>query len=110
MRRRSRNRSRSLLALLALVGVLAAGCPGGGGHARRSGDDSVIQFDCPVADAEVWVNGKYLVDALRRGISIAPGTYRIEVRHDLYHTFYAEVTVGKGEKRVVEVRLAEILP
>ena len=93
-----------------LIAGLASGCPGGGREASRDTGDAVIQFDCPVADAEVWVNGRYLADALRRGISIAPGTHRIAVRHDRYHTFFAEVTVRKREHRVVEVRLAEILP
>jgi len=97
-------------AVLALLGAFLLGCPGGGRGASRSADDAVILFDCPVADAEVWLNGQYLVDALRRGISIAPGTHRIAVRHDHYHTFFAEVTVSKGQRRVVEVRLAEILP
>ncbi len=109
-RNRFARRSLALVALLGLVALLATGCPGAGGQTRRGAGDAVIQFDCPVADAEVWLDGRYLVDALRRGISVAPGTYRIEVRHDRYHSFYTEVTVHKGERRVVEVRLAEILP
>jgi len=100
----------ALVAALALAAVLLAGCPGGAAQAKRRAGDAVIQFHCPVADAEVWVDGQYVVEALRRGISIAPGTHRIEVRHDRYHTFYAEVTVRKNERLVVEVRLAEILP
>jgi hypothetical protein len=97
------------IAFALLVGV-QAGCPGGARNAGSDSGEAVIQFQCQVSDAEVWVNGRFLADALRRGISIAPGTHRIAVRHDRYHTFFAEVTVRKGERRVLEVRLAEILP
>jgi hypothetical protein len=108
--RSSRMPPRFAALLVAALALLFSACPGGARDAARSSSDGVIHFDCPVADAEVWVNGRYLEDGLRRGIAIAPGTHRIEVRHDDYHTFYAEVTVGRGERRVVEVRLAEILP
>ena len=102
-----------LAAALGLILLVALGCSGPGHNRRGDRDhsrDAVITFDCPVRDAEVWVDGRYLVDGLRRGISLAPGDYRIEIRHDRYHTLYFEVTVAAGEHRVITARPAEILP
>ncbi len=104
--------SRGAVAMtLGLALLLVAACSGPGQNRRRDHSrDAVITFDCPVRDAEVWVDGRYLVDGLRRGISLAPGDYRIEIRHDRYHTLYFEVTVAAGEHRVITARPAEILP
>ena len=91
--------------------VLVAALAACGAVTRHPGaGDAVIQFDCQVADAEVWVDGQFVPGALQRGISIDPGSHQIEVRHDRYHPFFIEVTVEKAERRVIAVRLAEILP
>ncbi len=99
-----------LLGVLVIVTVVMA-CSG---SARRlngpARDDAIITFDCAVADAEVWVDERFYVDGLKRGIAVGAGSYRIEVRHDRYHTFYLEVTVKARERRPITVELAEILP
>ncbi len=98
-------------AIAGLVTILLLACSGPQrSPTRQDPDAAVISFDCPISDAEVWVDGRFFEEGLRRGIAIGPGTYRIEIRHDRYHTFYAEVTVEKRARRVITVRLAEILP
>jgi hypothetical protein len=94
--------------LLALVLALA-GCSGAAPHPARS-DHAVIRFHTPVTDAELWFDGIYYADGLRKGVEVKPGNHRIEIRHDRYHTWYAEVRVAAGEQRTVAVDLAEILP
>ncbi len=94
--------------LLALALALAA-CSGTAPHTDHS-DQAVIRFQTPVRDAEVWFDGIYYADGLRKGLVVKPGSHRIEIRHDRYHTWYAEVTVARGEQRTVAVDLAEILP
>lgn len=70
----------------------------------------LIRFDSNVADAEVWVDGRFFAGALGRGIKLQPGTHRLEIRHDDYHTQFVELEVAPGESRTLEIRLAEILP
>ncbi len=98
----------ALLLLLALA-LAPAGCSGTPPHTDRS-DQAVVRFQTPVRDAELWFDGIYYADGLRKGLQVAPGTHRIEIRHDRYHTWYAEVTVARGEQKTVAVDLAEILP
>jgi hypothetical protein len=99
---------------VALVAWLAIAAACGG--ARRGGidpDDAVVAFDCPVRDASVWVNGRYIqpIRDLAGGIALAPGKpHFVQVKHDRYHTFYAELTLTKRERRTIVVRMAEVLP
>lgn len=94
------------VALVALVAVACGGVRAGAGSA----DAALIEFDSNVEDAEVWIDGQFFAGALRRGVKVKPGPHRLEIRHDDYHTQYVEVSVAAGEKRTVQVRLAEILP
>ena len=50
------------------------------------------------------------VQSLRRGIALSPGSHRLEVRHPRYHSHYSVLELGKSERRVVVVDLAERLP
>jgi hypothetical protein len=93
--------------------VIAVGCGGRQGSGAAHPDDAVVVFDCPIRDASVWVNGRYIepIRDLSAGIALAPGkSHFIEVKHDRYHTFYAELSLQKRERRTLIVRLAEILP
>ena len=105
----SATRSAGLVVMLGML--LAAACSGPARTVSEPArDDAIITFDCAVADAEVWVNERFYADGLKRGIAVSAGSYRIEVRHDRYHTFYLELTVKARERRPVTVELAEILP
>jgi hypothetical protein len=94
---------------------LAAICAGsigcGGSTARAPGGNAIIALACPVADAEVWVDGRFsaLVGDFRGGMALSPGVHRIVVRHDQYHDSYHQLSVKAGERRVLDVQLAERL-
>lgn len=84
----------------------------GGTQATRSGKSSsaVVKFDSEIKGGEVWFNGRLVPGALRNGVEVPPGNYRIEVRHERYHTVYFELTVKSGDTRTLMVRPAEVLP
>jgi hypothetical protein len=98
------------LALLALALLAAAGCPGARTGPPGEGG-ATLRVDCPVADAMVWVDDVAVgeVRELPRGVRMRAGEHRIEVRHDRYHTRYLMVTLRRGEERVLQVALAEVL-
>jgi hypothetical protein len=103
----------SLCAALAVAAV-TAGCPGSspGRIGAPERNDAIIRLDCPVPEAEVYVNGKFagLVHDFRGGMALAPGAHRIVVRHADYHEHYVKLEVGRRERKTLEVRLAERLP
>lgn len=100
----------------ALALALAAGpaCSGPAPSARTpvAKDDAVIKIVCGVADAELWVNDRFIahVGKLRRGIALSPGEHRLELRHDRHHTHYELLAITARERRTLTVELAEILP
>lgn len=97
-----------LAAALALAGCgHAANRPG----AAEAGD-AVLLIESPVADAAVWVDGRFVaaVGALRGGVSLAAGAHRIELRHDEYVSRYVEVTLVAREQRHLAIDLAPSLP
>lgn len=95
--------------MLALA--LALGCSGGAQSAER-GPRAVLVIESPVADAVLWVDGRYVAQLrdVRGGVAVTPGAHQIEVRHERYHAYYGEVTVAVGERRRIAVELAEVLP
>jgi hypothetical protein len=98
-------RAFALLAMLALGSACGAAAHPGSNY-------PVIKIDCPVRDAKVWVDERFVapVRAIPAGFRVPPGTHRIEVEYQGYHTRYFEVTVALGETRTLEVQLAESLP
>ena len=96
------------IALLALVACGGSQTP----RDREQSDDAIIKLDCPVEQAEVYVNDRQLGQCgdLPGGIALSPGVHRIEIRHDDYHTAYYEVTVARTERKTVRVDLAPALP
>lgn len=104
-----------VVALLALsVAALATACSGAGPDApsRVDSDDAVVIVQCNVSDAELWVDDRFIAEVgrLRRGIALGPGDHRLELRHDRYHTHYAEISVQPRERRTIAVELVEALP
>lgn len=105
--------------LLVVASLLAAALAlsACGGHPPRSRlaprpNDAIVTLDCDVKDAEVWVDGRFeaRVYDFRGGMALAPGEHKIVIRHDQYHDQYVELDLEPRERRVLEVRLAEILP
>lgn len=103
-------RSRLCLAAVASVLALALGACAGADVVgpREASERAQLVIDCEVEDASVWVDGRYLgpIGALGGGVMLSPGTRRVEIRHDDYHTHYARITLEPQEQRHVEVHLA----
>jgi hypothetical protein len=92
--------------------LLLAAC---GASTRGRGpdrNDAIIHIAAEVPDAELWVNDRFVghVRSLRGGVALSPGSHRIELRHDRYHTHYEVLTVEPRERRTLTVDLAQILP
>ncbi len=100
------------LALLAMPTLPSCSTTGSGRRAAIPRGDAVIKFDCPVRDAELWVDDRFIAEIghLGGGIALSPGAHRIEIRHDRYHAHYQEIAVKRRERRTLEVDLAERLP
>ncbi len=96
----------------ALLLALALSACGGSGAAPARAGRAVLEVSCPVADAVLWVDGRYLAQLrdLRGGVSLSPGHHQIELRHDRYHAHYADIELRQGERLRLEIPLAEALP
>ena len=96
----------------ALVITLLAAC---GPKAVQTGvtrEDAILSIRSNVRDAQVYVDGRFIVplDAAGGGIAVSPGTHRFELRHEDYFSSYLELTLAKAERKKVSMELAPILP
>lgn len=100
--------------VVALILAAVAACGGGQrpGATDRTSDDAVVQLACEVRDAEVYVNDRLVgrIERLSAGIALSPGSHRLEIRHDDYHTAYYELSLAKREQRKLSIELAPLLP
>jgi len=73
---------------------------------------AVLEVSCPVADAVLWVDGRYMAQLRDLGgqVALSPGHHQIELHHDRFHAYYGDVDLAPGQHLRVEVRLAEALP
>lgn len=62
------------------------------------------------SSAEVSVNGKYAGDTPLNLTSLAPGDYEIEVALKGYITATETVTIGAGDRKVIEFKLTPVAP
>ena len=101
---------RALSSAAAVLLVMCLAC--GGTSAPPSPSRAVLEIDCPVADAVLWVDGRYLAQLrdLRGGVALHPGHHQIELRHDRYHAHYEEIDLATGQRLRLDIRLAEALP
>jgi hypothetical protein len=105
-----------VLAGIVLGALLLAGMAACGARAATRGgvspDDAIVHVQCNVPEAELWVDERYIgpVGALKGGVALPPGAYRIELRHPQHHAFYGEIEVRARERRTLEIALAEQLP
>ncbi len=100
--------------LLGLCLVFMIACGGAlqpPGSTDNHADDGIVFVISAIKDAEVWIDGKK-INRIRRlggGLQIAPGAYRLEVRHPDYFTFYLKLLVKKNDRQRIEVTLAKNL-
>lgn len=97
------------LAFAVPVALPALGC-GGATRAPTSAtaSDAVVRLVGGPSDAAVWVNGRFVADlaTLRRGLALAAGVHRIEIRHDGYFAAYLELELASRERRDIQVVMA----
>ncbi|HTE54205.1 MAG TPA: PEGA domain-containing protein [Kofleriaceae bacterium] len=98
------------LVVAAATALGAAGCAASAPTTRR--DTAILHVTSPVADAVVWVDGRYVAQVrdLRGGLALSPGHHQIELRHERYHATYGEVDLARGERVRLDLELAEALP
>ncbi len=78
---------------------------------RKPRPTGVLSLHCEVADAEVWIDGRYYREVAElRPFRLGVGDHRIEVRHSGYHSMYYEVTMDVGNRQTLDVELAKRLP
>jgi hypothetical protein len=101
--------SRAAIAAVVLLG--ACGATTRGVHGADPGD-AIIYFDSNVKDATMWVDGIFVggLGTLGGGIALDPGEHLVEIRHDDYFAYYAELDVKRGERKRIPVQLAPVLP
>lgn len=94
-------------ALLVLVACGAAAPK----HGRAEGD-AIMYLGSNLADAQVYVDGRFVgpINLVKAGIAVDPGKHRVELRHDDYFSRYAELDLKKAEKKTLQLDLAPVLP
>jgi hypothetical protein len=97
-------------AVVVLGLALALAC-GGSRAGDGAADRAVLVIDSPVADAVLWVDGRYVAQLrdIRGGVRLPPGTHQIEIRHDNYHAYYGQLTLRATQRLRLTVELAEKL-
>lgn len=99
--------TRAVAALLLAIICACGGSRGGDGAGNRA----VLVIDSPVADAVLWVDGRYVAQLrdIRAGVRLPPGVHQIEIRHDSYHAYYNELSLRATQRLRLTVELAEKL-
>ena len=94
-----------LIASAALALLLACGGRHGG---EGGGDRAVLVIESPVADAVLWVDGRYVAQLrdVRGGVRLPPGAHQIELRHDSYHAYYGDLALRAGQTIRLRIDLA----
>jgi len=105
-------RRRPRRAGLALLAAVCACARPPAAPSARAPADAVVVVKSNVADAQLYVDGRLVasLERLARGVSIAPGRHRLELRRESYFSRYVELELGRAERRRVELPLAPILP
>ncbi len=94
------------------LGALLCWACGGAPAAPATGPDGLVQIECAVSDAELWLDGSYLAEVREAvgGLSLPPGRHRLIVRHDQHHEAYVAFDVAPGEKKRLSIELARRFP
>ena len=104
-----------LVLVLGLGLVLGTLFSGSGCRGARHADphaNAILYLSSNVRDAQLYVDGHFVAPllALHGGISVIPGTHRLELRSENYFSSYLEVAVTRAERRKIALPLAAMLP
>ncbi|MBT8493622.1 MAG: PEGA domain-containing protein [Deltaproteobacteria bacterium] len=99
-----------MIRIVVLAAALLA-CSGSQ-KSKSSANNAVILVSVAEPEAAIWVDGRFVAIAsqAKGGVSVEPGSHRIEIRHDRYHTHYQLIEVTPKQRLRLEVELAEDLP
>jgi hypothetical protein len=97
---------KSAAVLLLLLAACATASPAG-----QRGPSAIIVPRCPLADASLWIDGRFVgeVDDAQGGVRLTAGRHRIEFRRDGYLTRYLEPELAAGSKTQLACDLREDL-
>ena len=96
---------------LLVVSWLTACAPGVAANRATTGN-AILYITSNVRDAQVYVDGRFIapLDALAGGVAVAPGTHRLELRHDEYFSSYLEVQLARSARKKLALDMAAMLP
>ncbi|MFT3691705.1 MAG: PEGA domain-containing protein [Kofleriaceae bacterium] len=96
----------------ALAFAVLVGCAGAQMPAQHHASDAVIYLHSNVADAQVYVDGKFVgqINLVKQGIALDPGRHRVEIRHDDYFSRYADLNLERSVKKQLDLDLQPVLP
>lgn len=96
---------------LFVVSWLTACAPGIAAN-RVTSADAIIYITSNVHDAQVYVDGRFVapLDALGGGVAVAPGSHRLELRHDEFFSRYLEVQIARAARQKLAIDMAAMLP
>lgn len=100
--------TRTVLAL-----ALLAACGGRQTSSSRvDADDAIFYIKSNVAEAGVYVDGRFIgpVTVLKGGIAVEAGKHRLELRHEDYFSRYVDLDLKRAERRKLLITLAPVLP
>lgn len=99
------------VAALAL-GSLVLGACGGASTPATSARDAVVRITSNVAEASLFVDGRFLapVGLVTGGVALSPGRHRLELRHEGYLARFLELELAPAERRRVDAQLFPVLP
>ncbi len=92
--------------------VLLVGCAGTQTPAHDRANAAVMYLHSNIADAQVYVDGKFIgqVNLVKQGIAVDPGRHRVELRHDDYFSRYADLELARAEKKQLDLDMFPVLP
>jgi len=96
----------------AWLALALAACGGRQQTGTVDADDAIVTIKSNVADANVFVDGRYygLVKMLKGGLAFEAGKHRLELRHDDYFSRYVELDLKRAERKKLDLDLAPVLP
>ncbi|MEO6773754.1 MAG: PEGA domain-containing protein [Kofleriaceae bacterium] len=94
------------------LGLGLAACGASQAKPRSSANDAFVYLTSNVADAQVYVDGRFVgpISLVKAGIAVDPGRHRVEVRRDDYFSRYADLDLQRAENKKLDLDLAPVLP